>query len=42
MQPLPNLSATIDYWNIKVKDEIGIIPQTVALQQCLNTASTAT
>jgi len=36
MQPLPNLSATVDYWNIKVKDTINIIPSSLALQQCLN------
>ncbi|MEO8675912.1 MAG: TonB-dependent receptor [Casimicrobiaceae bacterium] len=35
LQPLPNLSATIDYWSIKVEDVIGIIPPNLALNQCL-------
>ena len=35
MQPLPNLSATIDYWNIDLKDAIGINPGTFELNSCV-------
>ena len=37
--PLPNLSATVDYWNIDVRDEIGIIPSAQALAQCVTTGA---
>ena len=36
LQPLPNLSATIDWWQIKVKNVIGVIGANLALTQCLN------
>ena len=36
LQPLPNLSATIDYWNIKVEDVVGIVPSSLALNSCLS------
>lgn len=39
MTPLPNLSATIDYWNIDLKDQIGTIPSAQALQQCVTTGA---
>ena len=35
LQPMPNLSATIDYWNIQVENVIGSIPPVLALNQCL-------
>jgi iron complex outermembrane receptor protein len=35
MTPLPNLSATIDYWNIDLKDAIGINPATFELNSCI-------
>ena len=34
-QPLPNLSGTVDYWNIDLKDAIGVVPQPLILQNCL-------
>ena len=39
MTPLPNLSATIDYWNIDLKDQINIIPSALALSQCVTTGA---
>lgn len=36
---LPHLSASIDYWDIRLKDVIGVIPATVILQDCLATGS---
>jgi outer membrane receptor protein involved in Fe transport len=33
------LAATLDYWNIKVKDTIGTVPSSTALDQCLQTGS---
>jgi outer membrane receptor protein involved in Fe transport len=39
LQPLPNLSATVDYWNIDVKNNVGVIPPTLALSQCLSTGT---
>lgn len=36
LQPLPNLSATLDYWSIKLKNQVGIVPSQFALQQCLD------
>jgi outer membrane receptor protein involved in Fe transport len=37
LNPIPNLTASIDYWNIKVEDTIGTIPSTLALSQCVFT-----
>jgi iron complex outermembrane recepter protein len=37
LQPLRGLSATVDYWNIKVNNTIGAFPPPFALNQCLNT-----
>jgi iron complex outermembrane receptor protein len=34
---IPGLTGSIDYWRIKLKDEIGAIPPGLLLQQCLNT-----
>ena len=34
-QPLPNLSGTVDYWNIKLENAIGVIPQPLILSACL-------
>jgi iron complex outermembrane receptor protein len=36
LQPLPKLSATVDYFDIKVKDVIGPIPPSLAVQQCIS------
>ena len=36
LQPIANLSGTVDYWNIKVDNVIGVIGANLALQQCLN------
>ncbi len=36
-QPFKGFSATIDYWNIKVKDLIGNVPPQDKLDQCLST-----
>ena len=33
--PLPNLSATLDYWNIKLTDAIGVIPSPLILSSCM-------
>ena len=34
---VPGLTGSIDYWHIKLQDEIGAIPPGLLLQQCLNT-----
>ncbi len=34
---MPGLSASIDYYQIKLTDEIGAIPPALLLQECLNT-----
>jgi outer membrane receptor protein involved in Fe transport len=34
-QPLRNLSATIDYFDIKVDDVVGTIPSALAVSQCI-------
>jgi len=34
-QPLPTLSATIDYWSIDIKDVIGNLQPSLILNQCL-------
>jgi outer membrane receptor protein involved in Fe transport len=39
MTPLPSLSATIDYWNIDLKNQISTIPSAQALQQCVTTGA---
>jgi outer membrane receptor protein involved in Fe transport len=40
-QALPGFSASIDYWDIKLKDVVGVIPATVILQTCLLTGDPA-
>jgi outer membrane receptor protein involved in Fe transport len=35
-QVLPNFSASIDYWHIKLKDEINAYPAPAILQNCLD------
>ncbi len=37
LQPARNLSASVDYFNIKLKDVISTLPTTIVLQQCLAT-----
>lgn len=39
LTPLPGLSATVDYFNIKVDKTIGTAPPNVILQQCLATGA---
>ena len=34
---IPGFTGSIDYWRIKLTDEIGAIPPGLLLQQCLNT-----
>src|SRR5262249_46700331 len=34
---LPTLTGSIDWWDIKVDQVIGVIPATLILNQCLNT-----
>jgi outer membrane receptor protein involved in Fe transport len=34
-QPTSNLSATVDWWSIKLDDAIGVVPQPLILQNCL-------
>jgi outer membrane receptor protein involved in Fe transport len=34
-QPMPNLSATVDYWNIDVADVIGLVPAQGAINDCI-------
>lgn len=36
VQPIKNLSLTVDYFNIKIEDRIGITDPTIALYQCLS------
>lgn len=36
LTPLKNLSATVDYFDIRIKDTIGTVPSTTALTQCLD------
>ncbi|WP_212758123.1 TonB-dependent receptor domain-containing protein [Usitatibacter palustris] len=38
-EPLPNLSASIDYYNIKVEDVITALPPPTILNQCLATGN---
>jgi len=35
LQPIAGLNATIDYWNIRVTNAVGVIAPTLALNQCL-------
>jgi outer membrane receptor protein involved in Fe transport len=39
MTPLPSLSATVDYWNIKLDNAIGTIPSDVALNSCVTSGA---
>jgi outer membrane receptor protein involved in Fe transport len=39
LNPIANLSATVDYWQIKVTNVIGVIPPTFTLTTCLATGS---
>jgi outer membrane receptor protein involved in Fe transport len=39
MTPWTQFSATIDYWNIKLKDQISIIPSAQALTSCVTDGS---
>lgn len=39
LNPIKNFNATIDYFNIKVEDQIGSVDPTIALNQCLSTAN---
>ncbi len=36
---VPNLTGSIDWWDIKVADEIGVIPATLILAQCLGSGA---
>ncbi len=36
LQPMANLSATLDYWHYDVENVIGVVPPTQALQNCVN------
>jgi iron complex outermembrane recepter protein len=36
---LPNFTASLDYFHISLTNEIGIVPATIILQQCLATGS---
>ena len=38
LTPMPNLSATIDYWNYDVQNTISIINPPQALANCINSA----
>ncbi len=35
LQPWNNFSATVDYWNIKVSNQIGLIPQPTIVNDCV-------
>ena len=35
LQPWTNFSATVDYWNIKVDNQIGLVPSATAVQDCV-------
>lgn len=39
LQPLKDLSVTVDFFDIKVKDAIAALDPTVTLQQCLDTGN---
>ena len=36
---LPTLQGSVDWWDIKVADEIGVIPATLILSQCLSSGA---
>jgi iron complex outermembrane recepter protein len=38
---LPNLSGSVDYYRIKIKDEVGVASAALVLQQCLSGADPA-
>jgi len=38
---VPNLSITVDYFNIKVKDAIQLVPRQVTINQCVASAGTS-
>ena len=37
VEPIKNMSATVDFFSIKLKDQIGTLPSPIVLQQCLAT-----
>jgi iron complex outermembrane recepter protein len=39
LEPMKNMSATLDFFSIKLKDQIGTLPPTVVVQQCLTTGN---
>jgi len=39
LQPWTNFSATIDYWNIKVSNQIGLVPSATAVQSCVTSGT---
>ena len=39
LEPMRNMSATIDFFDIKLKDVIGVLPPNIVLQQCLANGS---
>jgi iron complex outermembrane recepter protein len=39
LQPTKNFSATLDYWNIKVNDVIGIVPPDLILSSCIGSGA---
>ena len=36
LQPMPNLSATLDYWHYNIENVIGIVNPTQAINNCIN------
>lgn len=39
IEPMKNMSLTLDYFDIKVKDQISTLPSTIVLQQCIDTGA---
>lgn len=39
LEPMRNMSATIDYFNIKLDDAISTLPSPIVLQQCLSSGA---
>src|SRR5271166_2503646 len=37
--PLKNLSFTVDYFNIRIKNEIGVVPPALSVQNCLQSGN---
>jgi outer membrane receptor protein involved in Fe transport len=35
LEPIPNLTASIDYFDIQIKDVISVLPPAITLQRCL-------